>query len=201
MPLKNLIQGYSAVWLKKYTCTKCNKVKAYSVLNISIANNSSWMILKFKCDMEGIQEKQRKTRQGGRSLNYGKMISWVENRETALRLGTHSLKDMWPSLFVSKSIKNFDGAHSSSPGFLSPLRYPSLTRCDSDGGNTGTTALIRSAGVINISPSWASKDAKYSKTFKETRKCWNKKLTMDPHVNHRLDRTSFKREIKLRSLQ
>lgn len=90
---------------------------------------------------------------------------------TALRLGTHSLKDTWPSLFVSKSIKNFEGAHCSSPGLLSPLRYPSLTRCDSDGGNTGTTALIRSAGVINISPSSASKDAKYSNTFEKTTKC------------------------------
>lgn len=81
-----------------------------------------------------------------------------------LRRKTHSLKDIRPSLFVSKSIKNSEGAHRKSPGLLSPLRCPSRIRCDSEGGNTGTTARIKSAGVINVSPSSEEKDEKYSNT-------------------------------------
>lgn len=72
---------------------------------------------------------------------------------------------MRPSLSVSKSIKNSEGAQHNSPGVLSPLRYPSRTRFDSDGGKTGTTARIKSAGVINVSPLSAMKEAKYSNTF------------------------------------
>ena len=77
---------------------------------------------------------------------------------------THSLKEMRPSLSTSKSMKNSDGEHLSSPGFLSPVKYPSLTRWDSDGGNTGTIALIKSAGFISNSPFDVRTDAKYSKT-------------------------------------
>lgn len=77
---------------------------------------------------------------------------------------THSGKDMSPSLLVSKSMKNCEGSQSSSPGTRSPLRKPSLTRFDSDEGNTGTTALIKSAGVIRTSPAGVRRDAKYSKT-------------------------------------
>lgn len=75
----------------------------------------------------------------------------------------YSGNDISPSLLVSKSIKKVDGAQRKSPGWRSPLRFPSLTLSDSDGGNTGTTALIKSAGVMNISPSGLRKDAKYSK--------------------------------------
>ena len=73
---------------------------------------------------------------------------------------------MSPSLFVSKSIKNFEGAQCNSPGTRSPLKYPSLTRFDSDGGKTGTMARIKSAGVIKVSPEGVLTDAKYSKTWK-----------------------------------
>ncbi|KAK3006059.1 hypothetical protein RJ639_016677 [Escallonia herrerae] len=65
---------------------------------------------------------------------------------------------------VSKNIKNFEGAQRNLPGTDSPLRYPSLTRFASDGGNTRTTALIKSAGVINISPEGDFKEAEYSIT-------------------------------------
>jgi hypothetical protein len=53
---------------------------------------------------------------------------------------------MRPSLFVSNSMKNSDGAQCNSPGLRSPLNLPSRMAVDSDGGNTGTTALIKSAG-------------------------------------------------------
>ena len=76
---------------------------------------------------------------------------------------------MSPSLSTSKSIKKSEGAQCNSPGFLSPPKYPSLTRLDSDGGKTGTTARIRSAGFISNSPSGDRKDAKYSKTFRQER--------------------------------
>jgi hypothetical protein len=59
---------------------------------------------------------------------------------------TYSAKEMRPSLFVSNSIKNSDGAQCNSPGLRSPLNLPSRTMVDSDGGKTGTTALIKSAG-------------------------------------------------------
>lgn len=72
---------------------------------------------------------------------------------------------MSPSLLVSKSIKNSEGAQYSSPGTCSPLREPSLTRFDSEGGKTGTTARIKSAGVIKTSPPGVRMDAKYSKTW------------------------------------
>uniref|UniRef100_A0A0A9E461 Uncharacterized protein n=1 Tax=Arundo donax TaxID=35708 RepID=A0A0A9E461_ARUDO len=58
----------------------------------------------------------------------------------------YSAKEMRPSLFVSNSMKNFDGAQCNSPGLRSPLNLPSRTMVDSDGGKTGTTALIKSAG-------------------------------------------------------
>jgi hypothetical protein len=77
---------------------------------------------------------------------------------------THSGKEMSPSLFVSKSIKNSEGSHCNVPGTCSPLREPSLTRLDSEGGNTGTTARIKSAGVIKTSPPVVLFDAKYSNT-------------------------------------
>lgn len=80
---------------------------------------------------------------------------------------THSLKETCPSLFVSKSMSKSEGAQRRSPGFLSPLKYPSLTRCDSEGGKTGITARIRSIGLMSNSPSGARNDAKYSKTFKK----------------------------------
>lgn len=67
---------------------------------------------------------------------------------------------MSPSLLVSKSIKNFDGSQRKSPGTRSPLKKPSLTRLDSEEGNTGTTALIRSAGVMKTSPAGVRMDAK-----------------------------------------
>lgn len=79
---------------------------------------------------------------------------------------THSPKDMSPSLLVSKSMKNLEGGQCNSPGTRSPLRNPSLTRFDSEGGNTGTTARIKSAGVINTSPAGVLTEAKYSKTCK-----------------------------------
>lgn len=81
---------------------------------------------------------------------------------------TYSEKDISPSLFVSNNMKNFDGAQFKSPGCCSPRRCPSLTKFDSDGGNTGTTALIKSAGYINTSPSELRKDAKYSKILEST---------------------------------
>ena len=64
------------------------------------------------------------------------------------RTDTHSAKEMSPSLLVSKSMKNWEGAHCNWPGTDSPLRKPSLTRFDLDDGNTGTTARIKSAGVM-----------------------------------------------------
>lgn len=66
---------------------------------------------------------------------------------------THSLKDISPSLFTSKSIKKSEGGQSKWPGLLSPIKYPFLTSLDSDGGKTGTTARIRSAGFMSNSPS------------------------------------------------
>jgi hypothetical protein len=75
---------------------------------------------------------------------------------------TYSGNEIRPSLFVSNSKKNSDGEHRSSPGFRSPLKRPSLTMSDSDGGNTGTIARIRSAGSMNTSPSEFRTDAKYS---------------------------------------
>lgn len=77
---------------------------------------------------------------------------------------THSLKDISPSLFTSKSIKKSEGGQRNRPGLLSPLKYPSLTSLDSDGGKTGTTARIKSEGFMSNSPSGVRKDAKYSKT-------------------------------------
>lgn len=79
-------------------------------------------------------------------------------------LKTHSLKEIRPSSFTSNNIKNSEGAQRNSPGALSPIKYPSRTKWDSDGGNTGTTARIRSAGLISNSPSGFSADAKYSNT-------------------------------------
>ena len=76
---------------------------------------------------------------------------------------------MSPSLFVSKSIKNSEGSHSNEPGNCSPLKEPSLTRLDSEGGNTGTMARIKSAGVIKTSSPGIRFDAKYSKTWNQTR--------------------------------
>lgn len=78
---------------------------------------------------------------------------------------TYSGKEISPSLLVSKSIKNLDGEQCNSPGWCSPFKYPSLTISDSDGGKTGTTALIKSAGVIHISPSGFLDEAKYSKIY------------------------------------
>lgn len=83
----------------------------------------------------------------------------------------YSEKEISPSLLVSKSMKNLEGAQCNSLGTVSPLRNPSLTRFDSDGGNSGTTARIKSAGVRRTSPSGVLKDAKYSKTWKENK--WN----------------------------
>lgn len=80
---------------------------------------------------------------------------------------TYSGKDISPSLSVSKSIKKEDGAQCNSPGTRSPLKYPSLTILDSDGGKTVTTARIKSAGVIHISPFVFLDVAKYSKIYKE----------------------------------
>lgn len=74
----------------------------------------------------------------------------------------YSLKETCPSLFISKSMSKLEGAQRSSPGFLSPHKYPSLTRCDSEGGKTGITARMRSIGVMSNSPSGARNDAKYS---------------------------------------
>lgn len=76
---------------------------------------------------------------------------------------------MRPSLLVSKSMKNLEGAQSNSPGTRSPLKNPSLTRVDSDGGNTGTIARIKSAGVISTSPPGVRNDAKYSKTLRASK--------------------------------
>ena len=59
-------------------------------------------------------------------------------------------------------MKNSEGGQRNWPGLLSPFKYPSLTRLDSDGGKTGTTARIRSAGFISSSPSGVRQDAKYS---------------------------------------
>lgn len=67
-------------------------------------------------------------------------------------------------MFTSKSMKKSEGEQRNSPGFLSPLKYPSLTRLDSDGGKTGITALMRSPGLISNSPSGVVVDAKYSNT-------------------------------------
>lgn len=80
-------------------------------------------------------------------------------------LKTYSGNEIRPSLFVSNSKKKSDGAHRSSPGFGSPLNRPPLTMSDSDGGNTGTTARIRSAGFMNTSPSEFLTDAKYSNIY------------------------------------
>nr|GMD75359.1 hypothetical protein Iba_chr13aCG14170 [Ipomoea batatas] len=52
-------------------------------------------------------------------------------------------------------------------GTFSPFRDPPLTLSASDGGKTGTTALIRSPGVIYTSPPGTLKDAKYSNTLKQ----------------------------------
>ena len=76
---------------------------------------------------------------------------------------------MRPSLFTSKSMKNCDGAQCNSPGDLSPLRDPSLTTFDSEGGNTGTIARIKSPGLMRVSPLVFSTDAKYSNTFKQNK--------------------------------
>lgn len=73
---------------------------------------------------------------------------------------TYSGNEISPSLLVSKSIKNFEGAQFNSPGTLSPLKNPSLIRFDSEGGNTGTIARIKSAGVIKTSPAGVRIDAK-----------------------------------------
>lgn len=80
--------------------------------------------------------------------------------------GAYSANDISPSLSVSKSIKNSEGEQSNWPGIFSPFRYPPRTLDASDGGNTGTTARIKSAGVINTSPEGDRKDAKYSNTWK-----------------------------------
>jgi len=85
-------------------------------------------------------------------------------KQTKKTTNTHSAKEMSPSLLVSKSIKNCEGSHCNSPGTCSPLRKPSLTRVDSEGGKTGTMARIKSAGVIKTSPPGDRTDAKYSKT-------------------------------------
>ena len=73
-------------------------------------------------------------------------------------------------------MKNSDGAHCSSPGWRSPLNLPSLTILDSDGGKTGTTALIRSVGNMYISPSGLWTDAKYSKIYQKQHKNLNGKI-------------------------
>jgi hypothetical protein len=77
---------------------------------------------------------------------------------------TYSGNEISPSPFVSNNMKNFEGGHFKSPGDLSPPREPSLTRCEPDGGNTGTIALIKSAAVMNVCPSSLRTDEKYSKT-------------------------------------
>lgn len=76
---------------------------------------------------------------------------------------------MRPSLLVSNSMKNSEGGQCSSLVMSSPFRYPPLTTSVSDGGNTGTTALIRSAAVMYTSPEGDLKDAKYSNTLNEQR--------------------------------
>lgn len=92
-------------------------------------------------------------------------VTWQKSFKQIKRTtNTHSTKEMSPSLLVSKSIKFFEGSHCNSPGTSSPLRKPSLTRFDSEGGKTGTMARIKSAGVIKISPLGLRTDAKYSKT-------------------------------------
>lgn len=90
------------------------------------------------------------------------MLIWKHEVETQK---AYSGNDISPSLLVSKSIKKFDGLQCKSPGLRSPLKYPSLMILDSDGGNTGTTARIKSAGNINTSPSGLRKDAKYSNIY------------------------------------
>lgn len=55
-----------------------------------------------------------------------------------MNVGTHSAKDISPSLLVSKSRKNSEGAHCKSPRDHSPLKLPTLTWLSSAGGNTGT---------------------------------------------------------------
>lgn len=72
---------------------------------------------------------------------------------------------MSPSPFMSNSMKNSEGGQYRSPGTSSPLRNPSRIRPDSEGGNTGTTARIKSAGVMSTSPEGVRTVAKYSKTF------------------------------------
>lgn len=79
---------------------------------------------------------------------------------------TNSGNDIRPSLLVSNSMKNSEGGQCSSLVMSSPLRYPPLTASASDGGNTGTTALIKSDAVMYASPEGDLKDAKYSNTLK-----------------------------------
>jgi hypothetical protein len=87
----------------------------------------------------------------------GRHLIWPKSQHT------YSAKEMSPSPFVSNSMKKSEGAQCSSPGWRSPLSLPSLTIFDSEGGNTGTTALIKSVGNMYTSPSGLWMDAKYSK--------------------------------------
>ena len=80
--------------------------------------------------------------------------------------GTNSGNDIRPSLLVSNSIKNSEGGQCSLLLMSSPFKYPPLTTSASDGGNTGTTALIRSDAVMYTSPEGDLNDAKYSNTLK-----------------------------------
>lgn len=98
------------------------------------------------------------------------------------------MKEIYPSLLTSKSMKKSDGEQRNSPGFLSPLKYPSLTRLDSDGGKTGTTALMRSSGLISNSPSDVQADAKYSNTYMKQQRTLVMKViflqTQAPTIKH-----------------
>ena len=76
-------------------------------------------------------------------------------------LYSYSLNEIKPSPLVSNNIKKSDsGPGRKSPGVFSPGNDPSRIKPDSDGGKTGTTALIRSLAVINVWPSGNFTDAK-----------------------------------------
>ena len=68
-----------------------------------------------------------------------RQVSYVKHEKT---IEAYSGKDMNPSLLVSKSMKNCERGQLNCPGIRFPLRKPSRTQFDSDGGNTGTSARI-----------------------------------------------------------
>ena len=78
-----------------------------------------------------------------------RQVSCVKHEKT---IEPYSGKYMNPSLLVSKSMKNCEGGQHNCPGIRSPLRKPSPTQFDSDGGNIGTSARIKSTDVIRTSP-------------------------------------------------